>query len=130
MDFNEYQNFTDSTDITGTSLNCILGLTGEVGEIAEFLKKKTRKLGTETIDLGALSEEEKFHLTKELGDVLWYLARFARRMGVSLEMVAELNWQKLYERKQSGTLHERNPGQGQVDYSESRELDDLFLSEE
>jgi NTP pyrophosphatase (non-canonical NTP hydrolase) len=49
--------------------NCIFGLCGEVGEIADHFKKMKFHPPFE-----GLTEEGKKELRKEIGDVLWYLA--------------------------------------------------------
>ena len=40
----------------------------------------------------------------ELGDVLWYLAVLADDLGISFELIAQENLQKLADRKARGTL--------------------------
>lgn len=67
---------------------CALGLVGEAGEVAEKLKKKLRDGMFET----AL-------FAKELGDVLWYIARLSKELNMSLEEVASMNIAKLTDRK-------------------------------
>jgi NTP pyrophosphatase (non-canonical NTP hydrolase) len=103
--FNEYQDFTSTTDLTRTSLNPILGLSGEVGEIHEKLKKLTRPGREESIDLSALDDENKDGLAKELGDILWYVSRFAAKIGYSLGDIAKLNVDKLSDRKARGVIY-------------------------
>lgn len=70
-----------------------LGLTGEAGEFANKVKKVIRD---GTFNATALASE--------LGDVLWYVAMAAEELGVSLEMIAWDNLEKLSERKRRGTL--------------------------
>jgi NTP pyrophosphatase (non-canonical NTP hydrolase) len=77
----------------------VLGLTGESGEVAEKIKKIFRDKG------GRVSENEKHELTKELGDVLWYLAAIADFLGVKLSSVAELHIKKGIDRKNRGVQH-------------------------
>jgi len=70
-------------------LYCTLGLVGESGEVAEKVKK-------------AIREDEDEYLReaeRELGDVLWYLARLADELGVSLDEIAEQNLRKLRDRQ-------------------------------
>lgn len=69
-------------------LNFTLGLCGEAGEAAEFIK------------------HEMFHghappraeLYKELGDVLWYIAALCTTLDVELEQVMQMNIDKLRKR--------------------------------
>lgn len=73
-----------------------LGLTGEAGEVADLIKKCLYQ-GKEFDK--SVGEE----LTKEIGDVLWYVA-FACRfvLGKSMEEVLQLNVSKLQERYKQG----------------------------
>lgn len=73
-----------------------LGLAGEVGEVCEKRKKFMR-------DSSDLSEF-KDALTKELGDVLWYVANIAADMEISLEEIAKRNLSKLADRQKRNTL--------------------------
>lgn len=76
----------------------VLGICGEAGEIAEKMKKIVRDKG------GVMSEEDREAMIKELGDVLWYLTRFAQSLNVTIEDVAKLNMEKLESRKSRGML--------------------------
>jgi len=69
---------------------CTVGLSGEVGELQEVIKKLVRD--------GRFDHE---HLTHELGDVLYYLTVIARGFGLSLADVAAANRKKLEARKAS-----------------------------
>lgn len=77
----------------------VLGLTGEAGEVAEKVKKIFRDNG------GVISDEKKQELSKELGDVLWYLSQIASELGLSLADVAQLNLDKLSSRFERDQLH-------------------------
>lgn len=63
-------------------------LGGEAGEVLEKIGKSTR------------SEEpvNAEDLAKELGDVLWYVVACGKEIGYSLEQIAKLNIEKLYDR--------------------------------
>ena len=108
MNFNTYQKLAKRTDYHskreerkrfGNNLvNATLGITGEAGEFADKIKKLYRDKG------GKLDATTKQDLIYELGDILWYIAKMARELGVPLDAVARLNIQKLSSRKKRGKL--------------------------
>jgi NTP pyrophosphatase (non-canonical NTP hydrolase) len=75
-----------------------LGLAGEAGEVAEHAKKAIRDDG------GAVTELRRAQMSKELGDVLWYVAQLASELGLELEEIARENLQKLLSRQARGVL--------------------------
>jgi NTP pyrophosphatase (non-canonical NTP hydrolase) len=75
-----------------------LGLAGEAGEVAEHAKKAIRD------DAGKVSDERRAAMSKELGDVLWYVAQLATELGLDLEDIAGQNLEKLLSRQQRGVL--------------------------
>jgi len=75
-----------------------LGLAGEAGEVCEKIKKIMRD------QKGHITEENAEDLSKELGDVLWYVAMLAIELNLSLSSVAEGNVEKLKDRKDRGVL--------------------------
>lgn len=112
MTFNEYQAFTRTTaryydvfwkhfgkESHSELLYGALGLNGEAGEVADKIKKLYRDRD------GVIDDEVKESIKKELGDVMWYIARLADDLDITLEDVVELNYQKLSSRKERGTLH-------------------------
>ncbi|MFZ2390757.1 MAG: nucleoside triphosphate pyrophosphohydrolase family protein [Minisyncoccales bacterium] len=103
MTFQEYQEEARKTAIYPNKDNNFiyptLGLAGEAGEVAEKIKKVIRDGN------GIVSEEKKEEITKELGDVLWYVANLAKELGVTLEDVAQKNLLKLQSRQQRNELH-------------------------
>ena len=108
MTFDDYQKRAVKTDLGQTMphefafqpayVDKILSLVGEAGEVAEKYKKIIRDKE------GIVSQENKAELTKELGDVLWYIAVIASYLGVSLDELAELNLSKLASRAKRGVL--------------------------
>lgn len=108
MNFSEYQKLAITTDTFGGKpqpidshafISKLLGLVGETGEVAEKFKKIFRDKG------GVLSEEDKIEMTKELGDVLWYINAMCCYMGIKLEDLANKNLDKVLSRKERGVTH-------------------------
>lgn len=101
MTFFDYQVFTGETafykEHQGKEYTAI-ALAGEVGEYCDKIKKNMRD---GTSEKTPYSNED---LAKELGDVLWYLARAAYEHGYTLEDVAKLNIAKLRDRQQRNAL--------------------------
>lgn len=103
MTFKEYQEEARTTaiypNLDNNFIYPTLGLAGEAGEVAEKIKKVLRDGN------GIVSAEKKEELTKELGDVLWYVANLSKELGLSLEDVAMQNLVKLKSRQSRGELH-------------------------
>ena len=90
LTLDEYQHAAAQTDIGHESTEPdvpLLGLAGEVGSLIAEFKKKRRPDGV------AYTGFEDVVVT-ELGDILWYLAALARRVGVPLSTVAHANLEK------------------------------------
>lgn len=102
MEFNEYQKKARKTamypNLGSNFVYPTLGLAGEAGEVAEKIKKVIRDGD------GVVSEEKKEDLSKELGDVLWYVANLAQELGLDLEAIAQKNIEKLRSRQDRGKL--------------------------
>ena len=102
LNLSEYQERSRATavypDAGSNLLYPTLGLCGEAGEVAEKIKKMIRD------DAGELSDERQAALSKELGDVLWYLAQLATESGLDLEAIAEANLAKLLSRQRRSVL--------------------------
>lgn len=76
--------------------NAALGLAGEAGEIADYLKKV----------LYHGHELDFQRLIDELGDLFWYLAALCSLHGISLNDVARFNIDKLRTRYPNGFTKE------------------------
>lgn len=85
-------------DITPQLMGMVLGLSDESGEVLGKFKKILRD------KKGVLSDKDKAEITKELGDVLWYIAMVSHLLGSSLDEVARKNNEKLLSRKQRDVL--------------------------
>lgn len=74
-----------------------LGL-GEAGEIQGKIKKILRDNG------GVVTDEIRLEIAKEVGDLLWYVARTSEELGYDLEEIAQMNVSKLNSRMDRGVL--------------------------
>jgi len=75
-----------------------LGLAGESGEFCEKVKKLLRD------GQGVITDERRLTMAQELGDILWYVAQAAKQIGFDLEAIANINMNKLLDRKDRGVL--------------------------
>lgn len=102
MDLDEYQRGALRTaapcDKKNELLHLVLGLVGESGEIAEKFKKWIRDHDSDE------SRIDRADITKELGDVLWYVAVLADYLDLSLDDIATANLAKLASRQDRGML--------------------------
>ena len=102
MTFDEYQKQSRKTakypNIGNNFIYPTLGLSGESGEVAEKIKKVLRDKN------GIIDEATRAEITKELGDVLWYLSQVASELNLSLEEVALLNIEKANSRQQRNKI--------------------------
>lgn len=85
------------------------GLVAEVGEVADKIAKAVRRgeisINNDEIIIKRGSVEELTqNIADELGDVLWFVAMLARRLGYSLEEVMKLNLDKLADRQRRGVI--------------------------
>lgn len=106
MEISKYQTIIDQTAVYPRevgALYCALGLCGEAGEVAEKIKKLVRD--TDYLRTKNIPHDFERVLTKELGDVLWYVTATANEFGISLEEVLKHNYEKLLARRATGTLH-------------------------
>jgi len=107
MQFNQYQKECRKTDVGTSAQDClnpgwlyyILGGNGEMGELTEKVKKLFRDKH------GVIDQEFIDDIKKEMGDILWYMARFADQFYIEFDDVAKTNIEKLASRKDRGKLH-------------------------
>lgn len=114
MDLTTYQQTAVSTakypNVGDNLVYPALGLAGECGEVVEHVKKLYRKTGRIDCYDGSLSSNASHShdlaLALEIGDVLWYIAALASEIGYDLSEIAQMNLDKLADRKAAGTLME------------------------
>ena len=95
----EYEDFVEEMVFIAPHLveqMAVLGIAGEAGEISDHYKKNLRG-DTSTDQLKEL-------VTKEIGDVLFYLTVLAHHHGMSLAGVMALNRDKLLSRRERDKL--------------------------
>ena len=102
MTFDEYQEKALTTLITHPDpmmhkTILAMGVAGEAGEVIEKWKKIVAYFD------GNLSDEVRAELGKEMADVVWYIAVFARELGLSFDDIMQQNIDKLASRKARGT---------------------------
>jgi NTP pyrophosphatase (non-canonical NTP hydrolase) len=77
-------------------LTSVIGMMAESGEFAEVVKKKIFQADTQ------FTEDEIFHMKRELGDVLWYWVQGCTALGFTPHEVMEENIKKLEKRYPNG----------------------------
>ena len=97
MTINEYQQLAMKTLNPQLSekdvlINGVMGLCGESGEAIDIVKKW----------LAQGHELDKEKLSKELGDICWYLAETATALDLNLEEIMAANIEKLKRRYPEG----------------------------
>ena len=91
-------------------LTAALGLTAESGEFTEVVKKII-------LQGKPYTEENVFHMKRELGDICWYIAQACMALDTTFDEIIEMNVEKLKARYPGGEFD--------VHYSENRKAGDL-----
>jgi NTP pyrophosphatase (non-canonical NTP hydrolase) len=91
-------------------LTAAVGATAEAGEFTEIVKK--------IIFQGKpVNDDNMFHLKRELGDIMWYVAQACMALDVSIDDIIAMNVEKLSSRYPDGAFD--------VYYSENRKEGDV-----
>lgn len=105
------QRLEDETNVNmALLLTSAIGMASEGGEFAEIVKKCV-------FQGKPLDSDTRFHIKRELGDVLWYWINGVRALGLDPNSVIEENVNKLKKRYPGGEFD--------VHYSENRKPGDL-----
>lgn len=104
MDLREFQKAVSQTDCQGDGGDVmvpLLGLAGEVGELQSEYKKALRD--------GDTANPYRARFAEELGDVLWYVADLATKLGFDLDEIASHNLEKARDRwgRRTGLVEDR-----------------------
>jgi len=78
-------------------LTAALGLTAEAGEFTEVVKKIF-------LQGKPYTEENVFHMKREMGDICWYLAQACMALDVNFHEIMEMNYEKLSARYPEGAF--------------------------
>ena len=95
---------------THRALTAALGLCAESGEFTEIVKKIV-------FQGKPVSQENLFHMKRELGDIMWYFIQACIALDTTPEEVIEMNVDKLKKRYPGGEFD--------VHYSENRLVGDV-----
>lgn len=106
MTLNEYQENAAKTANYGFEGQeyTLLGLVNEAGECAGVIKKYIRGDYDNPENDGIAYEVAREKLSKELGDVLWYLAMCAKEFKFTLDEIAQMNLDKLSDRQERNVI--------------------------
>ena len=91
-------------------LTAAVGMSAESGEFTEIVKKMI-------FQGKPVNEENLFHLKRELGDIMWYVAQACMALDTDFNEIIEMNVDKLKSRYPGGEFD--------VHYSENRKDGDV-----
>ena len=91
-------------------LTAAVGMSAEAGEFTEIVKKIV-------FQGKPVNEENLFHMKRELGDIMWYVAQACMGLNTSIDEIIEMNVEKLEKRYPGGSFD--------VHYSENRKSGDV-----
>jgi NTP pyrophosphatase (non-canonical NTP hydrolase) len=78
-------------------LTAALGMSAEAGEFTEVVKKII-------LQGKPYTEENVFHMKRELGDICWYIAQACMALDTNFREIMEMNYEKLSARYPEGTF--------------------------
>ena len=91
-------------------LTAAVGMSAEAGEFTEVVKKIV-------FQGKPVNEENLYHLKRELGDIMWYVAQACMGLDTTIDEIIEMNVDKLKSRYPGGEFD--------IHYSENRKEGDL-----
>ena len=117
VDFNKYTDFVDKVTCQASKdaeyfvesceiieehgvsperiLTAAIGINAEGGEFAEIVKKAF-------FQGKPMDEDAQYHMKRELGDIMWYIAQACIALGITMDDVIETNIEKLESRYPGG----------------------------
>ena len=91
-------------------LTAAVGMSAEAGEFTEVVKKIV-------FQGKPVNEDNLFHLKRELGDIMWYVAQACMGLDITIEEVVQMNFEKLSARYPDGAFS--------IEHSENRKDGDI-----
>ena len=91
-------------------ITAALGMGAESGEFTEVVKKIV-------FQGKPVNEDNIFHMKRELGDVMWYVAQACMSLDTTIDEIIEMNVEKLQARYPGGSFdvhHSENRAEGDV----------------
>jgi len=126
IDLNKYVEFVNTTtsnpskdhvsfinslmELRERMLTAAVGMSAEAGEFTEIVKKIV-------FQGKPVTQENLFHLKRELGDIMWYVSQACIGLDISIEEVIQMNFEKLSARYPEGAFS--------IERSENRKEGDL-----
>ena len=89
-------------------LTSSIGLASEGGEFTEIVKKGLFQGKT-------MDQSVRFHMERELGDILWYLSNACNALNINLQQVMEENERKIRARYPEGFSVSRSENRAEGD---------------
>jgi NTP pyrophosphatase (non-canonical NTP hydrolase) len=78
-------------------ITAAFGISAEAGEFTEVVKKIL-------LQGKPYTEENVFHMKRELGDICWYLAQACMALDTNFEEILQMNYEKLSARYPEGSF--------------------------
>ena len=91
-------------------LTAAVGMSAEAGGFTEIVKKIV-------FQGKPVTQENLFHLKRELGDIMWYVSQACIGLDISIEEVVQMNFEKLNARYPEGAFS--------IERSENRKSGDI-----
>ena len=91
-------------------ITAALGMGAESGEFTEVVKKIV-------FQGKPVNEDNIFHMKRELGDIMWYVAHACMSLDTTIDEIIEMNVEKLQARYPGGSFdvhHSENRAEGDV----------------
>ena len=91
-------------------LTAALGICAEGGEFTEVVKKMV-------FQGKPVNDENIFHMKRELGDIMWYVAQACMSLDTTIDEIIEMNVEKLEKRYPGGSFdvhHSENRAEGDL----------------